>query len=136
MSKSPSQEYDRQRHLRKKAWVNAQKPPTCAMCGREFPPEKLVWHHRDPTTKRFNVGISYHSRALLEVEITLCDAVCRGCHARFHGQVKTHCKHGHEYTASNTGRHKNGRRYCRECARQRGREAYARGYRAPSRRGD
>ena len=37
---------------------------------------------------------------------------------------KTHCKHGHEFTPENTQYVKNGRQ-CRECGRQRNREARA-----------
>lgn len=32
---------------------------------------------------------------------------------------KTHCTHGHEFTPENTGRTKTGKRFCRECQRDR-----------------
>lgn len=34
---------------------------------------------------------------------------------RLVGQRKTHCIHGHEYTAENTVFQRDGRRYCRKC---------------------
>jgi hypothetical protein len=41
-------------------------------------------------------------------------------------QRKTHCKHGHEFTAENT-RTQGAKRHCRECGRIRYRRAYAEG---------
>lgn len=48
-------------------------------------------------------------------------AVCVACHVRRDSPKanQTHCVHGHEYTDANTGRHANGRRFCRQCRRQR-----------------
>lgn len=45
--------------------------------------------------------------------------VCTRCHVK-RDSIKaraTHCVHGHEYTPENTGRKKNGTRFCRECFR-------------------
>lgn len=50
--------------------------------------------------------------------------------------LQTHCSKEHEYTASNTGKQSNGRRYCRQCERDRNKArrayltAYMRTYRA------
>lgn len=42
------------------------------------------------------------------------DKVSKGRH---HGQKKTHCPSGHEYTPENTG-HYRGKRYCKTCSRE------------------
>lgn len=59
---------------------------------------------------------------------------CTRCHAHREGKAtKTHCVHGHEFTADNTGLKTNGTRFCRECHRaaDRGRKdaAFWRNYR-------
>lgn len=43
---------------------------------------------------------------------------------RHSSQVKTHCKHGHRFTAANTQTFKSGTRVCRECNRAKARRAY------------
>lgn len=40
--------------------------------------------------------------------------------------LKTHCKHGHEYTGSNVGVRSDGRRYCRACDNARSRDYHRR----------
>lgn len=57
----------------------------------------------------------------------------RGRSWRWRKEV-THCPHGHEYTADNTGRTKSGSRYCRACKREKSREARARRVRVDRRR--
>ena len=49
--------------------------------------------------------------------------LCVKCHRAEHR--KTHCVHGHEYTAANTYFRKNGDRFCAECQRIRSRAAHA-----------
>lgn len=59
----------------------------------------------------------------------IVESVCTLCHAK-RDSVKansTHCKRGHEFTAENTARKKNGNRVCIQCRRikdkNRGRDA-------------
>lgn len=52
----------------------------CADCG-ETDPVVLVFHHRDPTTKKFTAGKSIPK---LMAEIAKCDVVCANCHMRRH----------------------------------------------------
>ena len=47
------------------------------------------------------------------------DALRNGTHPT---GSKTHCKRGHEFTPENTGRQSKGGRFCRQCARDYGRE--------------
>jgi hypothetical protein len=41
-----------------------------------------------------------------------------------HNGLRTHCIRGHEFTADNTRFDKHGRRYCRVCLREHGRQSY------------
>ncbi len=47
------------------------------------------------------------------------EPVCTFCHAKRDNihKIKTHCKHGHEFTVENTRIAKNGTRHCKECAK-------------------
>lgn len=45
-------------------------------------------------------------------------------HVRVHFAKITHCKHGHEFTAENTGIDHRGRRACRQCHRDTSRKNY------------
>lgn len=67
------------------------------------------------------------------------EPVCSRCHhKRDNARARqTHCKRGHEYTAENTFRARNGTRHCRECRRAFDRHrrdaAFWRAYRAKRR---
>jgi hypothetical protein len=59
----------------------------CMQCGFEaVTPQQLHWHHRDPSTKAFNVsrwtGSPDNPRLL--AEIAKCDVLCANCHALEH----------------------------------------------------
>ena len=77
---------DRAQRLRAEfsAWLDSQKTP-CRDCG-ERDPAFLVFHHRDPETKRFEVQHNAWSRkrADVEEEMSRCDVLCRSCHLRHH----------------------------------------------------
>ena len=53
----------------------------CNKCGYRVSPYALDFHHRDATTKKFDVA-SYSSRHVLAVlaEIAKCDVICSNCH--------------------------------------------------------
>lgn len=63
--------------------------------------------------------------------VTRLENIARGNAPHMVNARKTHCKHGHEFTPENTGRHaKRGSRYCKTCLR-----AHAARYaRSPDRR--
>jgi hypothetical protein len=57
------------------------------------------WHHLQPATRQYHLAdLSPTNRA-------------------YQNKRKTHCLRGHEYTAENTGHHKNGGRFCKTCRR-------------------
>lgn len=58
------------------------------------------WHHLEAVTHQRNMTRPEHTQA--------------GKHMR-----QTHCKHGHEFTPENTGTWVKGKRYCRQCMRDR-----------------
>ena len=50
----------------------------CSICGTCE--GILDFHHRDPTTKKFNVGDLNRIIEKILAEIDKCDVVCRSCH--------------------------------------------------------
>ena len=71
-----------------RAVLNQLKAAPCIDCGGVFPPCCMDYDHRDPKTKKFQVGsgIMYGLDSLLE-EIAKCDLVCANCH-----RIRTHLK--------------------------------------------
>lgn len=63
--------------------VKSSRGNACHDCGST---EKLEWHHRDPTTKRFHIGANLRlSVSTIESELAKCDLLCRSCHGARHG---------------------------------------------------
>lgn len=61
----------------------------CKHCG-ETHTFCLVFHHRDPQTKRFTIQRAIATKisvADLEVEMGKCDVVCLNCHAKIHAPI-------------------------------------------------
>ena len=59
----------------------------CINCGYNEDPTKLEFHHRDSTTKLFNVSHYASKRSFNETilkEIAKCDVMCKPCHAAEH----------------------------------------------------
>ncbi len=58
----------------------------CISCG-ESHPACIEFHHRDPTTKLFEIsekGRRSIPDAEIEAEIAKCDVLCANCHAKLH----------------------------------------------------
>ena len=56
----------------------------CIFCGIKIP-IVLQFHHRDPSTKLFEVASrKTSSMKKLQDEITKCDVICGNCHAMTH----------------------------------------------------
>lgn len=75
-----------QYQVRKRLWVLEQKRASgCATCGMTDP-ECLDYHHIDPATKKFGIGMYAPSvsRARLIAEIKKCKILCANCHRKEH----------------------------------------------------
>jgi hypothetical protein len=101
-------------------------------CSQAFHPFVMDFDHRPGVEKLFAVSAML-SRSISEeavlAEIAKCDLVCANCHrlrtlARLEktrlpvpeaAPRKTHCPHGHEYTAENTRPRGKAGRSCRRC---------------------
>ena len=59
----------------------------CILCGYDKCERALVFHHRDPTTKKFQI-CSGHSRSWdsVKAELEKCDLLCANCHAEQHSK--------------------------------------------------
>lgn len=62
---------------------------SCKKCGLSFKdqPWLLDFHHRDPSTKLFQVGCAptyLKPRHVIEAEIAKCDPLCVNCHRTLH----------------------------------------------------
>ncbi len=65
-----------------RAMLNALKEHlVCEVCGHD---ENLIFHHRDPETKSFNIGCCDRGWDTMVAEIEKCDVLCRYCHADAH----------------------------------------------------
>ena len=75
--------------LKLRALIDAAKANGCEKC-----PEKhiacLDFHHRDPATKSFNIGVSLGKVSLrkLKAEIAKCNIICSNCHRKLHWQER------------------------------------------------
>ena len=77
--------YARERTRKINAFVRSYKVgKRCALCP-ESDARKLVFHHRDPATKLFNLSTARdHSEELIIAEIAKCVLWCRSCHVKYH----------------------------------------------------
>ena len=71
-----------QREVRKRAELNVIKETQgCMRCGYNEYGGKLHFHHRDPSTKLFDIGKGVaHSPQKIQEEIDKCDLLCITCH--------------------------------------------------------
>jgi len=75
---------NRRNRERLKRYVWEQKSVPCKDCGQTFEPYVMHFDHRDPATKKYNVGKMYmscNSLSKIKEEIAKCDVVCANCHA-------------------------------------------------------
>ena len=73
------------RERRRRALV-AQAGGSCIVCGYNRCERALVFHHRDPSEKRFalsRTGMT-HTPAEIAAEVAKCDLLCANCHAEVH----------------------------------------------------
>jgi hypothetical protein len=55
----------------------------CQDCGVMYPAAVMDFHHRDPKTKRFEVG-NAGTPNLARAELEKCDVICANCHRLRH----------------------------------------------------
>lgn len=71
---------------KRSAWfIDLKSKLKCVICGYDKHPIALVFHHRDPSTKKGNV--SELARLSIKValeEIEKCDVLCANCHMILH----------------------------------------------------
>lgn len=65
-----------------RAWLNSLKDKPCYKCGLSWPPCVMDWHHRDPTTKLFNMASAHRIKDKTKIlaEAAKCDLYCSNCH--------------------------------------------------------
>lgn len=65
--------------------ILAAKAQGCSVCG-ESDPVCLDFHHLDPKTKSFNIGVQLGSYSLkrVKLEILKCEVLCANCHRKLH----------------------------------------------------
>lgn len=69
----------------------------CALCGYSRHPAALQFHHVDPSTKSFGLGIRGITRSMekLRVEAAKCVLLCANCHAELEvGAIELPVKSG------------------------------------------
>lgn len=75
------------RRTRERIWKIKQNG-RCKKCGEDHP-ACLVFHHTDPSTKKFQIA-SNMARTIslnkLMVEIEKCEILCANCHLKFHNK--------------------------------------------------
>ena len=78
-------EYSRQFAKRNRRFVAKRKGEKgCLLCG-EGEPCALLFHHRDPGTKLFNVSQACgHGIGAMKKEAAKCEVLCLNCHAKVH----------------------------------------------------
>src|SRR6516165_482936 len=60
----------------------------CVKCGENHP-ACLVFHHRDPSTKLFNIGNYNKAAKAIHEEIAKYDLLCANCHLKLHAEART-----------------------------------------------
>lgn len=83
-----NREYGREREQQYREWLNALRiTQGCAVCGRKD--GKLDFHHKDPTTKRYNVAdMAGYSLDTIEEELERCVVLCPSCHQKAHRDME------------------------------------------------
>lgn len=85
------------RRRKVKEMLVAEAGGACAVCGYSRHPAALQFHHVDPTTKSFGLGVRGITRSLgrLRAEAAKCVLLCANCHAEVEvGAVELPLKSG------------------------------------------
>ena len=82
-------ETPKKRRERIKAELVIRRGGKCQKCGYSINQSALVFHHRDPSQKKFNISgvrLTNTPRALLDAEADKCDVLCVNCHCELHDE--------------------------------------------------
>ena len=75
-------------------WRELKATTACEVCG-ESDPDCLHFHHRDRTTKEFNLGAAIgKSRDRVLAEVAKCCVLCANCHMKEHWLERREKKSG------------------------------------------
>lgn len=80
---------DRRRSRNRRYIKRLKQHSSCVRCGDEQH-EDLTFHHRDPSTKEFNISKAPRLKVSierLEREIAKCDVLCPDCHRLEHEEL-------------------------------------------------
>lgn len=78
----------RERRQKTIDWFNSVKASGCVICG-EKDVICLGFHHRDPSTKLFDIATKKTgAKAGLAAEIAKCDVICANCHLKEHARLR------------------------------------------------
>lgn len=82
--------YKKQRDGEKRHKIDVYKENNGCTCCGEQRPYLLVFHHRDPSQKKFGIGSSMQ-RSIRSIwqEIEKCDVYCFNCHMELHHQLRS-----------------------------------------------
>lgn len=74
--------HDKAYKKRLRSWLDSLKDSPCHRCGTKYPPYVMDWHHRDPSTKLFNMASAHRikDREKILAEAAKCDLYCSNCH--------------------------------------------------------
>lgn len=59
----------------------------CEKCGYSDNVSSLDFHHRDPTTKRFEIGARSKLTESVKAELDKCSVLCANCHMKEHHNI-------------------------------------------------
>jgi hypothetical protein len=82
-----SYEYVKKWRRKVKETLVAEAGGKCIRCGYSKSMRALQFHHRDPTTKEFNLRSSIKALDRLRAEAAKCDLLCSNCHAEVHEEI-------------------------------------------------
>jgi hypothetical protein len=71
-------------HRRNKLRAIAYKGGSCQSCGYSKSVAAMVFHHRDPSQKDFQISGRTISWQRMQTELDKCDLLCANCHFELH----------------------------------------------------
>jgi hypothetical protein len=85
-NKERQDEYVKKYFQKNREWfISYKKNLKCEICG-ELHPAVLDFHHKNPKTKSFSIGLGVYTHSIKRVmlEIKKCIVLCSHCHKKLH----------------------------------------------------